>query len=105
MNVQSLQMFAENLIEKGFVFETRAAKVCKNGREKIVEVGDTSAVSTDDPILEDSVNHYLELIRQNKFSWLLFDASLVQIWYRCRADQVTAHRYCYTQSAFCHLAI
>lgn len=51
-------------------------------------------------VTENSANYYLELIRQSKFSWMLFDGSLVQIWYRVRKDQVVGHRFCYVPAPF-----
>lgn len=99
MKIPSLQILAENLVERGLVFETRGIRSSRVGREEIIEIGDTGPLSGD-PIPENSVNFYLEVIKQSKFSWMLFDASLIQIWYRRRADSVVAHRFCYLPAPF-----
>jgi hypothetical protein len=101
MKIQSLQILAENLIRSGFVFESRGVQSSVSGAYQIVEVGDTGPLSVSAiSIAENSVNFYLEIVRQGKFSWLLFDASLVQIWYRRRGNAVVAHRYCYIPAPF-----
>jgi hypothetical protein len=100
MKIASVQILAETLIERGFVLESRAIKSYRSGRDQVVEIGDTTPLSSQQPVRENSVNFYLEIVRQDKFSWLLFDASLVQILYRRRGNDVVAHRYCYIPAPF-----
>lgn len=100
MKVQGLQILVEKLVEKGVLFETREIHSSRSGRELIVEVGETGPLAQTRKVTENSANYYLELIRQSKFSWMLFDASLVQIWYRVRKDRVVGHRFCYIPAPF-----
>jgi hypothetical protein len=100
MRIQRLQVLAESLIESGFVIESRAVRVSRSGREEIIEIGNTGPLSGANIVRESSVNFYLETIRQDRLSWLLFDASIIQIWYRRRGDRVAAHRYCYIPAPF-----
>lgn len=100
MKIQSLQQFAEELIKGGFLLETRPIKSGRRGRLLLVEVGDTSKIECDPPVNENSVSYYLETIRQAKFSWLLFDGSLIQISYLLRGNDVEGHRFCYVPAPF-----
>jgi hypothetical protein len=100
MKVQSLQILVEKLVEKGLLFETREISASRSGREQVIEVGETGPLSQTQKITENSTNFYLELIKQSRFSWMLFDASLVQIWYRLRRGEVVGHRFCYIPAPF-----
>ncbi|MGO8908852.1 MAG: DUF2290 domain-containing protein [Bradyrhizobium sp.] len=100
MKIQSLQILVEKLVEKGLLFETREIRASKSGREQIIEVGETGPLSIVKTIPENSVIYYLELIKESKFSWMLFDASLVQIWYRIRRGEIVGHRFCYIPAPF-----
>src|SRR5882724_11321454 len=100
MKIQSLQILVEKLVEKGLLFETREIRASRSGREQIIEVGETGPLSIVKSIPENSTSYYLELIKESKFSWMLFDASLVQIWYRIRRGQVVGHRFCYIPAPF-----
>jgi hypothetical protein len=100
MKVQSLQILVEKLVERGLLVETREIHSSRNGREQIIEVGETGPLSLTKKITENSTNHYLELVKQSRFSWMLFDASLVQIWYRLHRGQVVGHRFCYIPAPF-----
>ena len=100
MKMQGLQALAEDLVESGFLLETRAPVKRRSGRDISIEVGDTSAPDGDFGYVESSTNHYLETLRQDRFSWLLFDGSFVQVAYRMRAKAITFHRYCYIPAPF-----
>lgn len=100
MKIQSLQMLVEKLVEKGLLFETREIHSSRRGRELTIEVGETGPLSLLNSVPENSTRHYLEIIKEGKFSWMLFDASLVQIWYRIRGGEVVSHRFCYIPAPF-----
>src|SRR5262249_32613606 len=100
MRIQSLQILVEKLIEGGFIIETQALQSSRMSHEQIIEIGDTGPLAAGNVTEEGSATFYLELVRQAKFSWLLFDASLIQIWYKQRAGVVTGHRYCYIPAPF-----
>src|SRR5260370_39802532 len=100
MKIQGLRILAEELVERGFLLETRAPVTRRNGKEIEVEIGNTMPLDGDVFYLENSVAHYLESVRQDRFSWLLFDGSIVQISYRLRGSVVTSHRYCYIPAPF-----
>ena len=100
MKIQGLQILTEKLVEKGFLLETRPPTQRRAGRETEIEIGNTSPLEGDTIVLESSPAHYVECIKQNRFSWLLFDGSLLQILYRLRSQNVTFHRYCYIPAPF-----
>jgi hypothetical protein len=100
MNVRSLQILVESLVERGLLFETREIRSAQSGRDLTIEVGETGPLSILKSIPENSTRYYLEVIKESKFSWMLFDASLVQIWYRVRRGEVVAHRFCYIPAPF-----
>jgi hypothetical protein len=100
MRIRSLQILVEKLVEKGVLFETREIRSSISGREQIIEVGETGPLSIVRSVPENSTSYYLELIKESKFSWMLFDASLVQIWYRIRREQIVGHRFCYIPAPF-----
>ena len=96
MRVQRLRALVEELISSGFVFETRATKTYPaNNGELFVEVGDTSRLPIRIGATANSIAHYLQQLENDKLSMLLFDASIVQISYKIRGDDVLKHRYCY----------
>jgi hypothetical protein len=99
MKVQSLQILAERLIERGFLVSTQALSTQQSAEGRVIEVGDTSALPIDSP-MENSANFYLALIRHSRFSWMLFDGSLVQIKYTLKVNDIVAHRYCYIPAPF-----
>lgn len=100
MKLQSLQILVENLVEAGFLIETRPPSLRKSGRETIIEIGDTSLVDGDFEFEENSVLHYLESIKQDRISWLLFDGSIIQIRYSIKKSAIAGYRYCYIPSPY-----
>lgn len=100
MKIQSLQIFTENLISEGFVLETRAVREQKLGKAQRIEIGDTGPFNPGTDVVEGSVNYYLEVLKQDRFSWLLFDASFLQVSYHRQGDKVIFHRYCYVPAPF-----
>jgi hypothetical protein len=100
MKIQGLLILAEELVERGFVLETRAPVKRRGGREVEIEVGNTQAPEGDGDYVEQSTNYYLECIRQDRLSWLLFDGSIVQVLYRLRGRDLAFHRYCYIPAPF-----
>jgi hypothetical protein len=99
MKIQSLQILAEKLIERGFLVSTQGLSTQQSAEGRVVEIGDTSPLPSDAPT-ENSANFYLALVRQSKFSWMLFDGSLVQIKYTLKVNEIVAHRYCYIPAPF-----
>ena len=70
------------------------------GREIQVEIGNTEAPEGGGNYAEHSTNHYVECVRQDRLSWLLFDGSIVQVSYRLRGTRIVFHRYCYIPAPF-----
>jgi hypothetical protein len=96
MKIQGLRALVERLIESGFVFETRPTRTSKLGRQGLmVEVGDTSPLPGHLGLIESSAREYLEILEYNKISMMLFDASIIQISYIIKRNDVVKHRYCY----------
>ena len=100
MKIPRLQILTEALVEGGFLLETRAPVGLRVGREIAVEVGNTRPLEGDLVHVESSTAHYLESVRQDRISWLLFDGSIVQMAYRLRGSTITFHRYCYIPAPF-----
>jgi hypothetical protein len=100
MKIQGLQILAEDLVERGFVFETRAPVMRRLGRDTEIVVGNTLPLVGETIPAESSASHYLACVQQDRLSWLLFDGSLVQISYRLRGDAMRAHRYCFIPAPF-----
>jgi hypothetical protein len=100
MKITGLQILAEELVESGFLLETRAPFARRAGRELAIEVGNTQPLDAAEAYLENSITHYLESMRQDRLSWLLFDGSIVQVSYRLSRDVITYHRYCYIPAPF-----
>jgi hypothetical protein len=100
MKMQGLRILAEELVERGFLLETRAPVTRRIGREIEISVGNTLPLEGDIICEENSTTHYLECVRQDRLSWLLFDGSIVQVSYRLRGEVVTFHRYCYIPAPF-----
>ncbi len=101
MNAQQLKILAEQLIRQQIAIASGPIR-SKNmaGRLVELEVGDTSAISNSSEIVEDSYQFYLELLRQNRFSFVLFDGSIVQLRYRVRGRNLVSHRFCYIAAPF-----
>lgn len=100
MKIPGLQILAEVLVERGFLLETRAPSSRRSGRGIAIEVGNTLPLDGDVVYAENSTAHYLESVRQDRVSWLLFDGSIVQMAYCLRVNAVTFHRYCYIPAPF-----
>ena len=100
MKIPGLQILSEVLVERGFLLETRAPVSRRSGREVAIEVGNTLPLDGNIFHAENSTAHYLESVRQDRISWLLFDGSIVQLAYRLRGSSVTFHRYCYIPAPF-----
>jgi hypothetical protein len=100
MEIRNLQELTENLIERGFVFETRGIVQRHRHREHTVSVGNTDPITSEILVIEGSVEYYLELIKQDRISWVLFDASLIQIRYATRSKSIVSHRYCFVPAPF-----
>ncbi len=100
MKIAALQILSEDLVERGFLIETRGPSRRKVGRTTVIEVGNTSALDGGELFTESSAAHYLETVRQDRLSWLLFDASIVQMLYHMRGDRIIFHRYAYFPAPF-----
>lgn len=100
MKIQGLQILVEGLIERGFLLETRPPVARRDGRDTIIEVGNTGPLDGDILHVESSTAHYLESLRQDRLSWLLFDGSIVQVLYSIRGEALRSHRYCYIPAPF-----
>ena len=100
MKIAALQMLSEDLVERGFLIETRAPSTSKAGHNTVIEVGNTASLDGGELFIESSAAHYLETLRQDRLSWLLFDASIVQMLYHMRGNRITFHRYAYFPAPF-----
>src|SRR5262245_23166747 len=100
MKIQSLKSLEERLIEKGFLLETRPATTRRVGRRTVIEVGNTDPLDGQAIFAESSIAHFLECMRQDRLSWLLFDGSIVQISYSIQGNVITSHRYHYFPAPF-----
>lgn len=100
MRIRGLQILVEGLVEKGFLIETRPLSSWREGRDTVIEAGNTGPLDGDAQHAENSVAHYLESLRQDRLSWLLFDGAIVQLKYGIRGDAIRFHRYCYIPAPF-----
>ncbi|ORE90943.1 DUF2290 domain-containing protein [Aurantimonas sp. 22II-16-19i] len=100
MKIQKLQILVEDLVEAGFIIANRPHTSRRSGRITAVEIGNTAPLGGEKLVIESSSSHYLETLRQDRLSWLLFDASIVQIAYSMQGETLKSHRYCYLPAPF-----
>ena len=70
------------------------------GRDTIIEIGNMQPLDGNNLYAESSIRQYLEILYQDRVSWILFDGSIVQINYKIRGQSIIAHRYCYIPAPF-----
>jgi len=94
-----LNILISKLIDCGFVSSSGPITASHIGNGRLsVEVGDTSAPTRFNAGYENSYDHYVHMVEEGRYSFMVSDGALLSLKYELDGNEMAAHRFVYVPS-------